>query len=242
MEQPYDPGSLRRSELIGGIVYWPAFLLVIPQAAILAMQLFWPTTDYALALTRINFLFGLFNAAALVLLFRRYLKEQFSRLQLRGRLLFADVGLGYAVYFGLAWVAGNVISLLAGLFSVETFNANQEAVEAAVRTVPALAIIDACLLAPPAEELLTRGLIFCGLYRRSRFWAYALSMLAFSLAHCAASIPYQPVGVTVINFLTYLPAGFILARVYERSETIWTSIFLHGFINAMSLVLQAVMR
>ena len=241
MEQETDLGRLRRSELIGGILYWPVFLLGMPLLAAFAVAFFWPSKDEALKLTRVNFLFGLLNAAALILIFRRYLKDQFSRLQWRGWRLFADVGLGYLIYFGLAYAAGIVIQLLTGLFSVENVNANQEAVEASVRAVPALAIIDACLLAPPTEELLTRGLIFCGLYRRSRFWAYALSMLVFSFAHCAGSILYQPVGVTVINLVTYLPAGFILARVYERTETIWTSILLHGVINAVSLALQAVM-
>ena len=64
-------------------------------------------------------------------------------------------------------------------------------------------------------------------------------MLVFSLAHCAAVMFDQPVGVTVISVLSYLPAGYVLAWSYERSGSIWTPIFLHTAINAVTLLLQA---
>ena len=243
MEQHADLGRLRRSELIGGIVYWPLFLFGVPLLAVLAVKYLWLPQSEAQAQARANFVYGLINAAALALLFRRYLQEQFLRLQARGWRLFADVGIGYLQYYFLAYLTSIVISLLTRFFGLGSVaNANQEAVEAAAHSVPVLAILDACLLAPLAEELLTRGLIFSGLCRRSRFWAYALSMAVFALAHCAASMFHQPVSVTLINFLTYLPAGFLLARVYERTGSIWTSILLHGVINAVSLAMLALLR
>ena len=242
MENQIDLGRLRKSEWIGGIIYWPIFLFGAPLLAALAVSAIWPTADAALWLSRTNFIYCLINAAALVLIFFRYLKAQLLRLQERGWRLFADLGIGYAAYYGLSIAAGYVISLLMQLFSTPYLNANQDAVEESLRVLPVLVILESLLLAPTAEELLTRGLIFGTLRRRSRILAYALSMLAFSLAHCVSNLPYQPFAVTLIDVVTYLPAGFVLAWVYERSGTIWTSVFLHAVINGVALLLQAAIR
>ena len=69
-------------------------------------------------------------------------------------------------------------------------------------------------------------------------WAYVLSMLAFSLAHVFAAMFFQPLGLTFVNLIVYLPAGFVLAWTYERSGSIWSAIFLHAALNALSMLLQ----
>ena len=74
MEQHADLGRLRRSELIGGIVYWPLFLFGVPLLAVLAVKYLWLPQSEAQAQARANFVYGLINAAALALLFRRYLQ------------------------------------------------------------------------------------------------------------------------------------------------------------------------
>lgn len=35
--------------------------------------------------------------------------------------------------------------------------------------------------------------------------------------------------------IQYLPISFLLCRCYERSSTIWTPIFLHMTVNAVSI-------
>ena len=103
----------------------------------------------------------------------------------------------------------------------------------------AVIVIYVVLVAPVTEELLCRGLIFCGLYRRSRIWAYALSMLVFSLLHVYGSMLDQPFGVSLVNLVVYLPAGFALAWSYERSGSIFSAMILHTVINSFALLLQA---
>lgn len=81
------------------------------------------------------------------------------------------------------------------------------------------------LLAPFAEELFFRGLLF-GWLRRWGFWLAALASAGlFGLAH----------GVNVV-----LPASFALgllnAIAYERSGSIWPAVVSHATFNATSLL------
>lgn len=234
-----DPGRLRRSEWIGGILYWPMFLFGSQVIAILLVIKLWPSGDETVEAARINLVFGVINAVTVTAIFRRFLAEHLRRLTERGWKLFGDLILGLLSYISLVYAAAFVEEFLISALGVAYFNTNQEAVEGFVRSVPLIALVDICLLAPLTEEVLTRGLIFTGLYRKSRTLAYAVSMLVFSLAHCAAVMFDQPVGVTVISVIAYLPAGYVLAWSYERSGSIWTPIFLHAAINAVTLLLQA---
>ena len=58
-------------------------------------------------------------------------------------------------------------------------------------------------------------------------------MLAFGIYHIWAYLPGNPVYLLFI--LQYLPASWLLCRCYERTNTIWTPIFLHMLINAVSM-------
>jgi len=80
--------------------------------------------------------------------------------------------------------------------------------------------------APIAEELAFRGFVYGGLRRRFTVPVAALlSGLLFSLAH-------GQLGLIVPLTLT----GAILALVYERTGSIWTSMSLHVLVNFVSLV------
>ena len=83
------------------------------------------------------------------------------------------------------------------------------------------------------EEPVFRGAVFGGLRRRSRILAYLVSMLLFSLYHVWAYALIDP--VYLLFLLQYLPVSYLLCRCYERCNSIWGSVFLHMFINAVSL-------
>lgn len=42
----------------------------------------------------------------------------------------------------------------------------------------------------------------------------------------------------LLTMLIYVPAGFVLVKVYEKSGTIWCSIFVHMAINLTVLLLN----
>ena len=95
--------------------------------------------------------------------------------------------------------------------------------------VSALAIF----LAPIVEELIFRAGIFGLVRQRSRWAAYAVSMLLFALYHVWAYALESPVYLLYI--LQYLPISYLLCRCYERTDSIWSSIFLHMLVNAVSI-------
>ena len=236
----FELGRLRKGEIVGGLLYWPMYLLGSQILAVLLLRALGLEQDPGGV--RLNFAFEAINLVCLTAIFFRYLRDQFRVLLLRGWRLFIDVIRHYFIYFCLSYAVSMAVTFLALLLRVTYTNANQEAVQDALTAVPWASVLMVCVLAPPAEELLCRGLIFCGLYRRSRFWAYAASMLAFSLIHVYASAFGQSLGVSLLSLLLYLPAGYVMARAYERSGTIWTSILLHSTINLLSLLLQGLME
>lgn len=232
-----DLGSLRRYELIGGLIYLPIFFFAADRIAIWIALLAGVTEDHPNAFALVNLIYQGLNLAVLGGIFLRYLADQYGRLPARGSNLLGDIGLGFLLRLGLSWSASIAISILLTVFDLDYTNVNQDAVESIAAMSPVIAVVMACVMAPIAEELVFRGLIFCGLYRRSRIWAYAVSMLAFSLCHVLGAILYQSPILSLANVIVYLPAGFALAWTYERSGSIWGAIFLHAANNALSLLL-----
>lgn len=92
----------------------------------------------------------------------------------------------------------------------------------------------AVFIAPLVEETLFRGVVFGSLRGRSRALAYIVSVALFSLCHvwqyALAALDWRE----LLYAVQYIPVSFALAWCYERSGTIWTPIFMHMGINALS--------
>jgi len=87
--------------------------------------------------------------------------------------------------------------------------------------------------APVVEELMFRAGVFGVLRRRNRLAAYAVSMLFFSLYHVWAYALQDP--VYWIYLLEYIPVAGLLCRCYERTNSIWCSIFFHMMVNGVAV-------
>ena len=84
------------------------------------------------------------------------------------------------------------------------------------------------------EEVLFRGLVFGNLRRKSAAVGYLFSCLLFALLH---EWQFAVVNRDITYFLLmlqYLVPGLVLAWVYDRTGTLWTSIGLHAAANALS--------
>ena len=93
------------------------------------------------------------------------------------------------------------------------------------------------LLAPVAEEILFRGLLFRGLYDRSPAAAWCVSAAAFSLVHISGYIgSYSPV-MLLLAFIQYLPAGLCLAYAHRKADNIIAPMLMHIAINQIALSL-----
>ena len=88
-------------------------------------------------------------------------------------------------------------------------------------------------LAPVVEEMMFRAGIFGLVRRKSRAWAYTLSALCFALYHVVPYAVMEPLYWVFV--LQYIPVSLLLARCYERTNSIWCSIFFHMLVNGVSL-------
>lgn len=130
---------------------------------------------------------------------------------------------GWLIYFAVAMAAGYAMAALGATEG----NPNNQAVSVLIGEDRGIMLALTLFVAPVVEECIFRGGIFCGLYRRNRILAYAASILLFSLYHV-----WQYIAVTgdfgyLVFILSYVPASFVLCWVYEKSGSVWTSIFFH---------------
>lgn len=88
------------------------------------------------------------------------------------------------------------------------------------------ALILAGIVAPIAEEVFFRGYLYAGLRRSLGHWqGLVSSSLIFALIHLTPS-------VIIPIFLM----GVIFAWLYDRTDSLWPCIVLHGLMNTLSLI------
>ena len=126
---------------------------------------------------------------------------------------------------GLLWLLGD-----------ELLNPNNNAVAELASKSPGPMIGLAVFIGPIVEEVLFRGVLFGSLRHRSRFLAYAISMGVFALYHvwqfALTAIDWK----MLLYAIQYLPVGYALGWLYERTSSIWTCIAMHMLVNIISML------
>jgi membrane protease YdiL (CAAX protease family) len=212
-----------------GLLYLVVYLLVLPSVLPLllsAMEL--PSTG-AVA----NLCFFVLNFLCCIVIFREFLGKSLIKAGKKPWDFLQAVLLGFAVYCVASYALSQLFSVLSPGFS----NANDDSILSMLAESPVLLPMGLVLLVPPVEECLFRGVLFRGCYPKNRTWAYILSSGLFSCAHVAGYIGTVSPAVLVLCFLQYVPAGLVLAWAYEKADTIFAPIVIHGVINGMSVVL-----
>ena len=170
-------------------------------------------------------------AAAAVILFlclRRFLFREFNALCDYGPGVLIEIAKSYGILL-LCNLAVSLILLLAG----RADNPNNAAVFSLAGEDLGKTTAVAVFLAPIAEEAMFRGGLFGLLRKYSRAAAYAASMLLFAVYHLWSFALADPTAW--LYLLQYLPAGFLLARIYEKTNSLWASIFLHMTVNGVAM-------
>lgn len=87
---------------------------------------------------------------------------------------------------------------------------------------------------PITEEMLFRAGIF-GMMRelKGRRAAYIVSVALFSFYHVWSYAIIDP--AYWIYLIQYIPVSFLLARCYERTNSIWCPIFFHMMVNGVAV-------
>ena len=218
---------LSSSETISGFLYLAFQFLLLPSLLTFANgQLRQP-----LNAAELNFVFYMINFIAMLLIFHDFLSNSLRQVMQHPAYFCQAVILGFVAYYACNWFTNWTVGLLVPSFS----NYNDEAIAAMSKGNYFLMVIGTCILVPPVEECLYRGLIFRNLYGKSRWAAYIVSILAFAVIHIIGYIGrYSPLEL-IMAFLQYLPAGLCLAWSYAKADTIFAPILIHAAINAISI-------
>lgn len=94
------------------------------------------------------------------------------------------------------------------------------------RLVFVMVYVAGAIVAPLAEEVFFRGFLFNGLRQFGLLVAYGVSAGVFALVH------FTPTALPALFGL-----GIVLAWLYNRTESVWPPIFLHTFVNSLTLIL-----
>ncbi|MBE7016932.1 MAG: CPBP family intramembrane metalloprotease [Ruminococcaceae bacterium] len=208
-----------------GLIYLPIHLVLLPlllPAVLMAMGI----TDLA----EINVYYYVFSVLLILIVYFPYLRANFDPLAER----FIHCLLSFLMALGIYYIGTVAVNLVVLGLSSEVSNPNDQLVMDLVTDNGAFraAVI---FMAPIVEEVLFRGALFGGLRKKSRVWAYILSMVIFALCHVWQYALVAMDWTVLIFVLQYLPAAFALAWAYERSNSIWVPIGIHMLINAMSI-------
>jgi membrane protease YdiL (CAAX protease family) len=134
------------------------------------------------------------------------------------------LGLGWGV---IAWLGATLVSA-AVVWLLETLGvpAEPQAAERAIEVLdPWLVILAIVILAPIAEEVFFRGVVFNAWLREGgRRWAFIGSAALFALIH-----------ISVVALLPIFLLGIALAWVYDRTGNLLAPIAMHATVNLVRL-------
>lgn len=142
---------------------------------------------------------------------------------------FSLKNIGYIIVMGvLGQYASNLIATLTGVLIPSAMDSYEDLAQNFDLSTasPVLMILAVCIVGPIAEELVFRGMIFGKLRRAFSFWPAAIiSGIMFGVFHMNIM---QGVYASVL--------GVLPAYVYEKTQTIFGSIFFHIVFNASSYI------
>lgn len=134
------------------------------------------------------------------------------------------------VIFSIILMVGAVlIMVLTNFFGNSWENSKTEAIQQNVNFFKVLiAFISAAIISPIYEEIFYRGFLYRWFRTRIGFiGAILLSSIIFTIIH----IPTY--NVMPVNFFS----GIIFALAYERTNSIWPSVMIHGLTNGTMVLL-----
>ena len=216
---------LTKGETIAALVWIPVHIIVLPNILGLLNR------AGRIDVTTANLVLYAAGMLYMLILLGRFLRREFDPLCDRPFFCLLQVAGSYVamLFFNAAFAA--VLLLISGEDIIA--NPNNQAVTGLAESSPGIINATGIFLAPVVEEMMFRAGIFGTIRRKKRVLAYIVSMLAFGIYHVWAYLPENPLYLLFI--IQYLPVSWLLCRCYEKTNTIWTPVFLHMLINAVSM-------
>lgn len=229
MPEQIEPQLTRREAWLGRC-YLPIHIFVLP----ILLAVFPRVTGIPLSPVRSNVLYYAISAVYVLVCMAPFLRRTLEPFcEYPGWCVWSAVS-GYFLYIFFSWIVSLAAVLLAGENASPPGNA---VIAELLRANPRAIFPVVALLAPLVEETLFRGALFGGaLAGGRRITGYVVSTVLFALYH-VWQLPFTGYGWGALLYgLIYLPAGLVLARTYEMSGSLWTSMLLHAVINTLSML------
>lgn len=172
-------------------------------------------------------------SAWLALRYDRWLRPLAGRRSPRA----GDVGIGVAI--GVVCLLGQRLIVLAIAALAERLGADLPVVQQTFREIAQqpgavpLFVVTTVLLAPVAEEVIFRGVLFQGLRCRMSFWLAALvSAALFTVPHL-----FEGGGLLAGGIISsgILPLGIVFAALVERRGSLLPAVVAHATYNAIGV-------
>ena len=124
-------------------------------------------------------------------------------------------------------------------------NSNQENVIGLIKSNLALGFLSVVILAPIAEELTYRYCLFGGVYKKNKRLAYVIAALVFMFMHSISSFLTYGFTKNLLTEFLYLPpylfSGLVLCYVYDKSDSLGSSVVAHMLNNFVSFLAVAML-
>ena len=122
-------------------------------------------------------------------------------------------------------------STLTSLILGDAALSNQDSMVSAAARIPFFVVFVMVIVAPILEELMFRRSI--RVIVNNRLLYYILSPLLFAMPHIIIGFTFP---TSFAQVFTYLFGGLCLAFIYEKSNNIWCSIFVHFLNNTLAAI------
>lgn len=219
-------------EQIAGVVFFVIYLLVLPFATAPTFRLVERLLGITLSSAVENIIYYYVLFAVTLIIFHNFLGR--TTRQLANNL----GGVGRFLVVGLVALYGlnELVYRLTNLVITNRTNLNDTTISAQINDAPHITLLIVVFLAPFVEEVLFRGLVFGNLKGKSATVAYLVSCMLFALLHVWQFAVVQQDVTYFLLMVQYLVPGLVLAWVYDRTGTLWTSIGLHAVANALAVI------
>lgn len=228
---------MKRSERIFGWFYLPIHAVLLNYVITFLYAYFNEKNGLTLDTAHLNLIYYAISFTFVLIFMFRFLRLSFSDLCDNLGKSVVGVIIGYVAYYALSYL----VILVLSRFLTDLINPNSNLISEELQLNPNVMKAVGILLAPVVEETLFRGVVFGTIRKKSRIFAYIVSVVLFAVYHLWSYMLGGFDWTMLLYLLQYIPGGLVLAWCYEQSRNIWAPIFLHMLINFVALSVQLLM-
>lgn len=210
------------------IIFWYSFIFQYIPLILLKIKVQDVNSKLAVVLSTFS---GIVVMAILFTLYHKDLKKDFIKFK-NNFLKNVDIGVKY-------WISGLLVMVISNLILTFLLKAgganNEEQVQSMIKVFPLLMVIDAGIIAPFNEEIVFRKTLKDVI--KNKWFFVILSFLFFGGAHVFNS------ATSFTDYLYIIPYGALgaaFALAYYKTDTIFTSMFLHIVHNTILCLISII--